>query len=285
MPTRQTRGLVRLGVDGLGEEVWLVDNPAEVLRPYDEALARWDGAELWDDPGAGQEAARRLRRRRAQAGVRGTSRARRQRRPRPPGRGLAGLRDQRVRQGHGRRGAGAGRGVVGGGMILPARPPTSRGTSEAATALIPSAPRGTVPSTGPPRAASRDGTRTSGESGRLGQGAGPDAPAPALRGAFTRRPGQRPVAALRPLGLSVARLSLRLATTVSRSRLGEPKAHRCTKDDQHGAARVKGHEALNLWDGSQHRTTAEEGPQRPQRAPALKQEGRDRRSLLGGQVR
>src|SRR5688572_27275758 len=52
MPTQEERGLVRLDVEDLGEEVWLVDNPAEVRRAYEEALGRWDSQALWDDPDA-----------------------------------------------------------------------------------------------------------------------------------------------------------------------------------------------------------------------------------------
>jgi len=52
MPTPETRGLVRLQVEGPGEEIWLTDNPAEVRRAYDEALARWDSESLWEDPSA-----------------------------------------------------------------------------------------------------------------------------------------------------------------------------------------------------------------------------------------
>jgi hypothetical protein len=47
-----TRGLVRLVVEGLGEEVWLVDNPGEVRAAWRAACARWDSQELWDDAGA-----------------------------------------------------------------------------------------------------------------------------------------------------------------------------------------------------------------------------------------
>jgi len=52
MPAPEARGLVRLDVEDLGEEVWLVDNPAEVRRAYEEALARWESESLWDNPGA-----------------------------------------------------------------------------------------------------------------------------------------------------------------------------------------------------------------------------------------
>jgi hypothetical protein len=52
MATPGTRGLVRLSVEDLGEEVWLVDNPAEVRAAWRAACARWDSQELWDDPDA-----------------------------------------------------------------------------------------------------------------------------------------------------------------------------------------------------------------------------------------
>jgi hypothetical protein len=52
MPNAKARGLVRLDVEGLGEEVWLVNNASEVRRAYEEALARWESQQLWDDPDA-----------------------------------------------------------------------------------------------------------------------------------------------------------------------------------------------------------------------------------------
>jgi hypothetical protein len=52
MAAPETRGLVRLQVEGLGEEICLTDNPGEVRRANLEALARWESRELWDDPDA-----------------------------------------------------------------------------------------------------------------------------------------------------------------------------------------------------------------------------------------
>jgi hypothetical protein len=52
MATPGTRGLVRLSVEDLGEEVWLVDNPGEVTAAWRAACARRDSQELWDDADA-----------------------------------------------------------------------------------------------------------------------------------------------------------------------------------------------------------------------------------------
>src|SRR5262245_10354734 len=52
MPTQEGRGLVRLDVEDLGEEVWVVDKPSEVRRAHAEGLTSWGSQALWDDPGA-----------------------------------------------------------------------------------------------------------------------------------------------------------------------------------------------------------------------------------------